>query len=133
MNAYTESTAIKIKTRTNRASVSSGTGFATGGTAVYPSQVFRTEGGMIPTWSMKVSVASVNEQLDRPQIFEDDPELAAMTDTELVAAAKALYGAWADREDIGETWLEDLRAADAAEWDKRLAELYGPDFPDLSV
>jgi hypothetical protein len=57
---------------------------------------------------------------------EDDPEIGAMTDEELVEAAETLFGSWADRDDIDDNWLENLHSG----WEARLKELYGPDGAD---
>lgn len=40
-------------------------------------------------------------------LYEDDPEIAAMTEEELTKAALALFGSWADREDL--KWMDNLR------------------------
>jgi hypothetical protein len=93
------------------------------------SYVAGQDSGMISTRMFSTNSGST----PMSRMFEEDPDLAAMSDKELVAAAKSLYGAWAGREDIGDNWLEEMRAEDASEWDKRLAEIYGPDFPKLPV
>jgi hypothetical protein len=64
-------------------------------------------------------------------LYEDDPEIVAMTDEELAEAAAALFGSWAERDDIDDDWLDNLRSG----WDERLKELYGPDFfgPDENL
>jgi hypothetical protein len=36
---------------------------------------------------------------------------------------ESLYGAWADRDDMGEDWLDNLRAG----WNVRLADIYDAD------
>lgn len=61
-------------------------------------------------------------------IFEDDPEILAMTDEELTSAALSLFGSWADREDIGDDWLDEIRSHWHDHWEDR----YGPD-QELSV
>lgn len=53
-------------------------------------------------------------------IYEEDPEIMAMTDEEILNEVLAMAGAWADREDMSDTWLEDLRAG----WIDRLGTLY---------
>jgi hypothetical protein len=55
------------------------------------------------------------------EIFEDEPEIAPMSIDELRAAVEAAYGAWADREDITDDWLDNLRTG----WNYRLEKLYG--------
>jgi hypothetical protein len=45
----------------------------------------------------------------------EDPETAAMTDNEILAAARAAFGTWADREEI-----------DDPLWIDRFDDLYGP-------
>ena len=63
----------------------------------------------------------------RPGNFEEDPEIAAMSNAEIVAAAKALCGTWADRQDIDDDWLEKSRKKWSDGWKEHLAELYGSD------
>lgn len=58
----------------------------------------------------------------------EDSETAAMTDEEIKAEVLAMAGSWADRDDIDDNWLDDLRAS----WDDRLEELYG-DEPQNSI
>ncbi|HSW63407.1 MAG TPA: hypothetical protein VLH56_08865 [Dissulfurispiraceae bacterium] len=57
------------------------------------------------------------------ELYEDDPEIQAMTDKEIIAEARAAFGSWADRDDITDDWLDEIRAG----WSSRLDELYGPD------
>ncbi len=54
-----------------------------------------------------------------------------MSDEEYLAALGALGGIWADRDDISDNWLEEIRD----EWDKRLDGLYGNpnEAPDSSL
>jgi hypothetical protein len=88
-----------------------------------------SDGGMIRNWTITMaSSGSLSPEIEtRPVIYDDDPELAAMSDAELVAAAKATFGAWAERVDIGDDWLNDLRSDMSAEWERRIAGMYGPD------
>lgn len=89
-----------------------------------------TERGMIFYW-IKTASADNNmttfakTPVSRPDIFEDDPEIAAMTNEEIVAVAKALCGAWADRPDMDDNWLENSRKKWSDGWKERLDELYG--------
>jgi hypothetical protein len=53
--------------------------------------------------------------------YTDDAEILAMGDEEYLAAIDALGGAWSNRDDISDHWLEEIRG----EWDKRLGDLYG--------
>ncbi len=56
----------------------------------------------------------------RLPIYEDDPEILALTEDELRAEVEAAFGSWADREDINDEWLEDLRRG----WSVGLDELF---------
>lgn len=58
-------------------------------------------------------------------VKDEDPETAAMSLAELRKIALAAFGSWADRDDIGDDWLENIRSS----WDDRLDELYN-DTPD---
>jgi hypothetical protein len=53
---------------------------------------------------------------------EIDAEIQAMTMDEIISAIEAQFGAWADREDIGDDWVERLRS----ESDDRLSDIYNP-------
>jgi isocitrate/isopropylmalate dehydrogenase len=46
-------------------------------------------------------------------------------------AVMALFGAWADREDMDDSWLDNLRAQMEKGWRERLVELYGNE--ELSI
>ena len=51
---------------------------------------------------------------------DDDPELLAMTDEEILAEAKAAFGSWADRDDIRTRWYSNtLNGAEMTEQDWR--------------
>jgi hypothetical protein len=56
------------------------------------------------------------------KIYEEDPEILAMSDKEIVSEARAAFGMWADRDDITDTWLDELRGG----WENRLDDIYGP-------
>ncbi len=58
-------------------------------------------------------------------VYEDDPEIAAMSRKELKAALEAAFGAWADRDDINDEWLDNLSKG----WSLRFDELYGNEEP----
>lgn len=60
-------------------------------------------------------------------IKDEDPETAAMSDKEILAEVRAMFGAWADRDDIDDNWLDDIRST----WDDRLDGLYGPETDTL--
>ncbi len=60
--------------------------------------------------------------------FEDDPEILAMSDEELVNEALAAAGMWADRDDINDDSLSILSSG----WAERIRDLYAAD-PDLPV
>jgi len=62
-------------------------------------------------------------------VFEDDMEIAYMSDEAIEAEVLAMFGSWADRDDITDTWLDDIRGG----WDTRLDELYGTDEENLSI
>ena len=62
-------------------------------------------------------------------VFEEDADIARMSDNAIAAEVLAMFGSWADRDDINETWLDDLRGG----WDTRLDELYGTNEEDLSI
>jgi hypothetical protein len=40
--------------------------------------------------------------------YEPDPEIAAMSDEELLAEVKLLFGAWADRDDLDDNWRDEI-------------------------
>jgi hypothetical protein len=65
--------------------------------------------------------------IPKNKAFDNDPEIAALTDSELMADINALFGAWEDREEITDDWLENMRRG----WDDRLTDLYGPDKENL--
>lgn len=48
-----------------------------------------------------------------------------MSSVELADEIRSLAGIWADREDMTDDWLDELRADMTAGWAKRLEELYG--------
>jgi len=50
-----------------------------------------------------------------------DQNLPALSDEEIKAEILAAFGAWANREDITDDWLEELRRG----WVERLDEIYG--------
>ena len=50
----------------------------------------------------------------------NDSEIMSMSPDEIKAEVLAAFGAWADREDITDEWLEILRQS----WNNRLDELY---------
>lgn len=62
-------------------------------------------------------------------LYEDDPEIAAMTDEELLSSVKAMFGAWADREDITDDWLGEIRRG----WGKRIDKINGTNSEDSSI
>jgi hypothetical protein len=91
-----------------------------------------SERGMIFYWIKTASADNnmttfVKPPVANPGNFEDDPEIAAMSNAEIVAAAKALCGAWANRQDIDDNWVENMRNQWSDGWKERLADLYGPD------
>jgi hypothetical protein len=53
--------------------------------------------------------------------LSDDAEIALMSESEIKEVVAAMFGSWADRDDLPESWLEDGRAS----WDDRFNELYG--------
>ena len=53
-------------------------------------------------------------------IEDEDREIAAMTDAEILTAVRAMAGAWADRDDIDDNWLKDSRSS----WYDRLDKFY---------
>lgn len=60
-----------------------------------------------------------------------DAQIAAMSSEELAGEIRALAGAWADRDDVGDHWLDELREDISTGWAKRIEELYGDE--DLSL
>lgn len=50
------------------------------------------------------------------------PEIPAISEEE-ISKILASFGAWADREDITDDWLDNLRSG----WEQRLKELYSDD------
>ncbi len=52
--------------------------------------------------------------------YFEDPEILLMSEDEIKVAVLAAFGAWADREDITDDWLDDLRRG----WSDRLDDLY---------
>jgi hypothetical protein len=58
-----------------------------------------------------------------PAFFEEDPEIMALSDSEIKTEVVSMYGIWADRDDIGDDWLNNMRSG----WSNRLEDLYGPD------
>ncbi len=51
--------------------------------------------------------------------YSDDPEVAAMTRDELTQSILSLAGKWANRDDINDDWLDNVRAS----WDTRLNDV----------
>lgn len=62
-------------------------------------------------------------------IFEEDAAIATMSEKAIEAEVLAMFGSWADRDDITDNYLDDLRGG----WGTRLDELYGNDEEDLSI
>ena len=90
-----------------------------------------TERGIIFYWIKTASADNNMTTFVKPPVvssgnFEEDPEIAAMSNTEIVAAAKALCGAWADCQDIDDDWVENMRNKWSMGGRERLADLYGP-------
>ena len=53
------------------------------------------------------------------------------SDEAIKDAVMALFGAWANREDMDDSWLDNLRAQMEKGWRERLVELYGNE--ELSI
>ncbi len=58
--------------------------------------------------------------------YSEDPEILAMSEEEIRAEILAAFGAWADRDDITDDWLDDLRRG----WSDRLDDLYSEQSKD---
>lgn len=56
----------------------------------------------------------------------EDPEILAMSEEEIRAEVLAAFGAWADRDDITDDWLDDIRRG----WSDRLDDLYSEQSKD---
>ena len=64
---------------------------------------------------------STNWKLPKMTTYNiNDSEIMSMSPDEIKAEVLAAFGAWADREDITDEWLEILRQS----WNNRLDELY---------
>ncbi|MEJ5202572.1 MAG: hypothetical protein WHV66_10115 [Anaerolineales bacterium] len=70
---------------------------------------------------------SMTENKPRFIDYSEDPEILAMSEEEIRAEVLAAFGAWADREDMTDDWLDELRRG----WNDRLDELYA-DKPENS-
>ncbi|GIV66682.1 MAG: hypothetical protein KatS3mg054_0668 [Chloroflexus sp.] len=56
----------------------------------------------------------------------EDPEILAMSEEEIRAEVLAAFGAWADRDDITDDWLDGIRRG----WSDRLDDLYSEQSKD---
>lgn len=72
---------------------------------------FLTHSG-IPSLPVSLSSAPVRRTIRH----SDDSKILTMSDKDYLAAISALGGAWADNENMSDSWLEDIRN----EWDERL-------------
>lgn len=70
----------------------------------------------------------VNNRSQLPAAHETDPEIANMSRDEIIAASKALYGAWADRKEEIDNFFDGMKRAS---WDRldRLNEPGSKDHP----
>jgi hypothetical protein len=79
-------------------------------------------------WSGTSSMPNIITMTSKNSAIDDDPEIAGLTDNELMAEIEAAFGAWKDREDITDDWLDNMRHG----WDDRLTDLYGQNAENLS-
>jgi hypothetical protein len=79
-------------------------------------------------WSGTGSITNIITMTSKNSAIDDDPEIAGLTDNELMAEIDAAFGAWKDREDITDDWLDNMRHG----WDDRLTDLYGQNAENLS-
>lgn len=63
------------------------------------------------------------------EIYEDDPSITSLSLAEISSEVMAMFGAWADRDDITDDFLVTLWNG----WGDSLEELYNDEQPDLPV
>lgn len=103
--------------------------------AINVSSRFVDTGTGIPVHSIIKAVSAVtiesirfNMEVTEPKVYDNDPEILALTDAQIKAEALAMNGAWVDRDDINDEWLDNLRSG----WNERLDEVYGPNNESIS-